>query len=792
MNVFSGADPSANRPYAFLFANSPSPVAIADQRGHICWANPAFTLMSGFLEAEAIGQPFTFLRSNLPGPDTAKLLLEAIPPGLGREEQICARRKDGSLHSVHEKIVPFREDVGQARRFVLTWTDVASDRPSALTQRLTEERLLALIAGPDEVVSEIDAQGRFQSIWVKDESLLSRPRDELLGQKVEKYFDPWLGSIMEAHTRRVLQSGKPECIEYSLEVMGGTKWFLGWIAPIPSATGPAETIRFAARDITAIRQTEEQHNDARQLLDVTRLVERIARDFCNVLTVIDGFTELLAAKPAHEQAQQYLSEIRGAWLEADELTRQLRTIGCPSSSECVTVNLNAIIEDLRDTIRHTAGEAATVTVSLDPALGMIAAEPGEMQRMVVGLLTEACDSMPDRGRLSIETENVDLTARLLPTGVKTEQAYIRLVICATGTGPDAGPVASDFADMYSGDLIGVSAGLYAVNEIVKFCGGWISADHRTVTGARIVAYLPQAEERDLAVVQGQQPTGLPAGGDETILVVEGSLALRNLTQVVLAGLGYKVLLAESDEDALQIANGHAGPIDLLVTKLVLEKSSGPELARQLRRSRPEMKVLYTSAHTSRVDSRRPILTTGTTLLAKPYTPGTLAMKIRDVLAAPAPEGLILVVEDEPGVRVLLRHLLSTAGFHIAETNDEHEAMWLVEALRPDLIISDVEMQMCDGIAFMRELRSAHPDVPIIALAGQSHRGCLKVVRKLGVMAALVKPIDCQQLLTTVRDILRNTEDGVSIAVSPDQFGEGGQTGLCGHHEGSSVRMSQRL
>jgi CheY-like chemotaxis protein len=237
------------------------------------------------------------------------------------------------------------------------------------------------------------------------------------------------------------------------------------------------------------------------------------------------------------------------------------------------------------------------------------------------------------------------------------------------------------------------------------------------------------------------------GGTETILVVEDQVQLRKMAGHVLRSHGYRVLEAANAGEALLHAERYAGPIHLLLTDVVMPGMTGPELADRIKPLRPAMVVVFMSGYSERAMADR--LELAGAYLQKPFSPEALATKVRSALGSPRPAGTILVVDDEPGVRKLLRNVLAGVGYEVLEAENGKEAEHQIEACGIDLAIIDLAMPEQDGIETIRALRRVRPQLKVIAMSGVFAGPLLQAAEFLGAQASLAKPIRPDELLDAV-------------------------------------------
>jgi PAS domain S-box-containing protein len=401
---------------------------------------------------------------------------------------------------------------------------------------------------------------------------------------------------------------------------------------IPATQDQGELIEIIAEDVTARRSLEEQLRQAQKLEALGQLSGSVAHDFNNLLSVIIGYSELLSANPASEGPMRpHLETIKKAGERAASLTAQLLAFSRRQVLRPSVVNLNALVRETQKMLQRLMRENVDHKVVLEPALWKTKADPGQIVQVIMNLAINARDAMPKGGLLTIETANV--TFNDVATVHEVEVAagcYVRLSVSDSGIGMDAETMARVFEPFFTTkeDGRGTGLGLATVYGIVKQSGGYIFADSTVGKGTTFTVYLPQADQ----TVDGPSAQARPANvqqGSETLLVVEDEAAFRELLRDGLQAKGYHVLVAENGVEALRVAEEYSGPIRVLVTDVIMPQMSGPELARTLRKIRPNTDVLYMSGYTD--DKVSDASSSGDlTLMHKPFYIDDLVRKIQEI------------------------------------------------------------------------------------------------------------------------------------------------------------------
>ena len=377
------------------------------------------------------------------------------------------------------------------------------------------------------------------------------------------------------------------------------------------------------QDITEREYLQAQLRHAQKMEAVGRLAGGVAHDFNNLLCVIMGRGHLLTTKPGENAAvAHHAQEINKAAELAASLTRQLLAFSRRQVLQPKVLDLNAVVSDTGMMIQRLIGETIDLVIVPGSPLGRVKADPGRLAQILLNLVVNSRDAMPQGGRLTIETADVEMDqgfARQHP-GARSGP-YVRLTVSDTGSGMTAEIRAHMFEPFFTtkGPGEGTGLGLATVYGIVKQHDGYISVDSGPNLGTTFTIYLPRVEA---ATESGQERaigTG-PIQRTATVLVVEDAPAVRALTRAVLEQNGYTVLDAGHGHEALRICERFEGPIHLLLTDVVMPEMSGPKLADHVRAARPETKVLYMSGYPDDSLGHHGALVPGAVLIQKPFTP----------------------------------------------------------------------------------------------------------------------------------------------------------------------------
>jgi signal transduction histidine kinase/ActR/RegA family two-component response regulator len=381
----------------------------------------------------------------------------------------------------------------------------------------------------------------------------------------------------------------------------------------------------------ALRHSEEQLRQSQKMEAIGRLAGGIAHDFNNLLTAIGGYTDLILAQPTDATLHGHAEEIKKASDRAASLTRQLLAFSRRQMLEPRIVDMNAIVENMDKMLRRLIGADIDLAFERCPDLGMVRADPGQMEQVLLNLAVNARDAMPEGGQLFLETANVTAGDPIrhpeMPDG-----DYVRLTLRDTGCGMDEMTQSRIFEPFFTtkAEGKGTGLGLSMVYGIVKQSGGWIWVTSALGHGTAFDIYLPRVHGTREAAEQ-RRPAPALTQGTETVLLVEDEDQVRDLAREVLQMNGYTVLEAPHGAEAIRICERYDDEIHLVLTDMIMPHMNGRELFERLIEQRPELKVLYMSGYTDQAVIGEGLLDEGAAYLQKPFSLDGLARKIREVL-----------------------------------------------------------------------------------------------------------------------------------------------------------------
>ncbi len=457
-----------------------------------------------------------------------------------------------------------------------------------------------------------------------------RPKEELVGRTMMECFPgidrtPMFRLLAECMERRTAGS-----MDNEFDFPDGSKGYFV-LSFIPSPEGMC----ILSTDVTERRRLEEQLRQAQKMEAIGLLAGGVAHDFNNLLSVILSYCDMLALDldPADPKSGD-VEEIRKAGARAADLTRQLLAFSRQQVLQPKTLEVNAVVEGMAKMIRRLVGEDIQLSLRLAPR-GMVKCDPGQLEQVIMNLVVNARDAMPDGGKLAIEVDDVTLDAAYVKAHPGSAAGrHVLLAVRDSGVGMDAATQSRIFEPFFTTKGVGkgTGLGLSTVYGIVQQSGGSIAIDSRPGKGSVFEVYLPWSDEP--ADVATPAPVMAPHPNTETVLLVEDEGQVRGLLVAILERAGYRVLVSAGADEAIEVSRKVPGAIDLLLTDLVMPGLNGRELAKRLAAKRPATKVIFMSGYTGEAIGRHGVFEAGVAFVQKPITPAALLARVRDVLDAP--------------------------------------------------------------------------------------------------------------------------------------------------------------
>lgn len=604
-----------------VFRQLPVPAVVVDGSGRVLARNRAWEEGSeagqgwrGVPEGGRLASP------GEGGPGTLGRALGAVLLGETRHTDILLPASGGS--SIRASIAAVDLPEGRGAVVLLDSEGVSADMAARRYHFLVDRALDAFFLA--------DSSGRLLEVNAAAEELTGYRRRELVGLTLHDLTSEVMGAQAQERLALLLREGRAVLHETSLLRKDGSE------VPVEISAQRLNDgrIQGVVRDVTSRKKLEDQLRVSQRIESVGRLAGGIAHDFNNLITVISGHADLLLAiLPANDPSREDLQEIKSASARAASLTRQLLAFSRRQVFELRNLDLNSVVSRMESMMRRVIGEDVELVFLPGEALWAMRGDPGQLEQVLLNLVVNARDAMPRGGELLIRTTNVKLDLDFVERNVGANPGdHVLLEVRDTGEGMSADTLGKIFEPFFTtkGPGKGTGLGLAMVYGIVKQSSGYIEVDSEEGFGTALRLYFPRVdglvEEDDFhPEEEGREH------GSETILLVEDQEMVRTLARRILTGLGYNVVEARDAGEAIHLARQREESIDLLLTDVVMPRMGGRELAATLLETRPSLKVLFMSGYTDDAVMHHGALEAGQGFLQKPFNPGSLSRKVRDVL-----------------------------------------------------------------------------------------------------------------------------------------------------------------
>ena len=610
-------------------------MAIIDAAGKYTYVNEGYAEMLGATSrAEMIGNHWENVSAQT---------------GADPEEMRAALRKEGRWYGV----LNVSRDPGMSVPVELAVTALPEGGVVMLSRDLTERRKAERAKTEAEIkyrmiveqvaaisyIAEPGVNGRWYYVSPQIESILGYTAEEWLEQS-----ENWLQFVhVDDHVavneaEQAGLKGKSFQAEYRVTRKDGRTVWISDTATITQGSENHPVMEGIMVDISERKLMEMQSQQARRMEAVGRLAGGIAHDFNNLLTIIKGYTELARQRAEGQAAlRNDIERIEDASERAAALVRQLLAFSRKQVLQPKNLDLNGVVRSLEQLLRRLMGDDIRMQTKLAADIGTIKADPSQIEQVLMNLVVNARDAMPQGGKLVVETCNVELDQGYASEHVSVKPGkYVMLAVSDTGIGMNAETVAHIFEPFFTtkGGTQGTGLGLSTSYGIVKQSGGYIWVYSEPEEGTTFKVYLPRVDEVAEPAVAVRLKTTAQKGS-ETILLVEDNEAVRDLTETVLTSYGYKVIVTQNPQHAQKVAETPGADIQLVLTDVVMPSMSGRELVRRLTAKYPHLRVLYMSGYTDNIITNSGVLEPGLAFLQKPFTPALLAQKVREVLDSAA-------------------------------------------------------------------------------------------------------------------------------------------------------------
>ncbi len=553
-------------------------------------------------------------------------------------------RPDDSIRWIHDRGFMIRDAAGAVCRVGGVAEDVTERRMAEDASLQQQRRLAGIVDSAMDGIVTIDSDHRVLLINAAAERMFGHRAEDVVGRNVEclipERFRPQHAGLVRAYG----QTGVAARSMGSFGPITGLRAD-GTEFPIEASISQIEVeerklFTVTCRDMTermraaeANRILEAQLHQSQKMEAFGQLAGGVAHDFNNLLTIIDGYSDmLLRTLPSESPDRSYVLEIRQAGARAAALTRQLLAFSRQQVLEPKILELNEVVADTEKMLRRLIGEDVHFETALRPDIATVKADPGQIVQVIMNLVVNARDAMPTGGKLRIETADVEIGEDAIDAHDGAHAgAHVMIAISDTGVGMPPDVAARVFEPFFTTKGLGkgTGLGLAVVDGIVRQSGGFIEVTSEPGVGTTFRVYLPAAlEPADLS----EEPARSSAPrGSETVLLVEDDESVQRLAALALREFGYRVLTASCGKEALRVMSESEADVRILVTDVVMPEMNGREIAEFLIAKYPTLKVLFVSGYTDDAVVHQGVEHSSVAFLRKPFTPGTLAAKVREVL-----------------------------------------------------------------------------------------------------------------------------------------------------------------
>ncbi len=615
--------------------NAQDLLVVIDAEGLFRAANPAWTELLGWHPDEVIGRHFLDF---IPEEDhemseaaLAAALVEPLP-----HFQNHFLHKDGTYRLISWNASP---DQGLVYG---TGRDVTDEDKAAKALHAAEARLRSVFETTYQFLGFLTPEGVMLDANAASLAAIGKKVWDIVGQSI--WDTPWfsetpgMAELVKAGVEKAA-SGQIVRHEITLNLPDGERIFDFSLRPVVDQAGAIIGIVPQAMELTEQRRAEEALHQSQKMEAVGQLTGGIAHDFNNMLAIVIGSLELLSRRlgPDDARSVRYVGAAMDGAKRAATLTQRLLAFSRQQPLRPEPLNVNKLVSGMSELLHHSIGADVRLETVLAGGLWRVHADPSQLENVIVNLAVNARDAMPDGGRLTIETQNAHLDERYAAAhpGVTAGQ-YVLIAVSDTGMGMPPDVAAKAFDPFFTTKPVGkgTGLGLSQVYGFVRQSGGHVKIYSEAGQGTTVKAYLPRFHASDSENSDESAAVELPLGdGQEVMLVVEDEAGVRQFTVEMLGDLGYHVLEADGAAAALRIIAAHP-EISLLFTDIIMPDVNGRQLATEVRRLRPDLKVLFTTGYTRNAVVHNGVLDKGVELITKPFTIEELAAKIRYMLDTP--------------------------------------------------------------------------------------------------------------------------------------------------------------
>ncbi len=775
-----------------LYEDNPSMYLTVDENGVVLSVNPFGAEQLGYRVMELVGQ--SVLDAFYPDdkePMKQQLAACLRTPGEVAHWEFRKIRKDGSMLWVREAARAVRGSDGKPMVFIVC-EDITERKQAEEALKESEKKFRELFEESKDVVFISSPKGNYIDINRAGVELFGySSKEELL--KIDITRELYVYSEERERFQTDLEKyGFVKDYELPLKKKDGKKLnALITASAVRDEHGAIIAYRGIVRDVTNQRNLEGQLLQAQKMEAIGQLSGGIAHDFNNILTAIMGYASLMKSKTKQDAVlQSYVDQVLTASTRARNLTKNLLAFSRRQVMNPRPVNVNEVVTSLERMLIQLIREDIQLKLLVTDENLTIMADSGQIEQILINLVTNARDAMPQGGSLTIETKQVDMDAEYGKKHLFAKEGrYACISVTDTGIGMDEKTKEKIFEPFFTTKEIGrgTGLGLSIVYGIIKQHNGNINVYSEPGLGTTFRIYFPMIESKP----EEQRPQELPEpkGGTETLLLAEDDADVRNLTRTILAEAGYTVLEAVDGEDAIKVFAEHQDAIRLVLLDVIMPKKNGKEVHNWIRKTRPGAKVLFMSGYSADIIFKKGVLEEGLNLITKPATPHELLGKVREVLdkqseyekkigadgpkviSEPAPpgegekektaapvkgkrEGSVLVVDDDPHVLEYVSLLLEESGYAAHVCSNARDALDGLKDTRVDVVLTDIVMPGTSGLELLEAIHASDPEMPVILVTAYADLGKAVESVKKGAYDFIMKPYEPEQLLRALDKAVR--------------------------------------
>ena len=613
------------------------PIQGYDKDRRVIFWNPASEKLYGYTYDEAMGRPLEELiipeESRQAVVDGIRQWHDEDVPIPAGEIELC--HKSGGRLQVYSNHVMITNHNGDKEMFCID-VDLTWRKQAEKNLRESESRFRGIFENSPSGIALVGLDYRVQASNKAYHDLLGRDESEVQFLSLRDFTHP---DDLEENLRLQSRLGRGEIDRYSMEKRfiqknGDVRWGYLTACLLRDSNGKPHGFLGHVVDITEQKQAEERLQQVARLESVGRLAGGVAHDFNNMLMGIMGYADMCrGGLPAEHEVRPWVDEITRAAERSADLTRQLLGFARKQTIAPRELDLNLAVEGIIKMLRRLIGEDIDLLWQPGSLCWRVCMDPGQIDQILANLCVNARDAIGGAGKVTIETEIATVDGDYCSSHSEAREGeYVVLIVSDDGCGMNRDTLEHVFEPFFTTkeDGTGTGLGLATVYGIVKQNQGFINVYSEPGSGSSFRIYLPRSEG---ATESEEAASGISAlrGGTETILLTEDEKSIREILELFLKDLGYRVLSAESPEAALGVVDEHGADIDLLITDVVMPGMSGRELAEALQPEYPSMRVLYMSGYTANVIAHHGILEKGVQFLSKPISRDALARKVREIL-----------------------------------------------------------------------------------------------------------------------------------------------------------------